>query len=186
MVELVASRRRPRAKTRTRPKPARTKARTASPPRKRAAASNVGHVVEPTTEPWPPPPTAEPLLLALARELTARGPDVASAEQFHALVVSAFAAYGPDTVLASALREDWLRGRGDKSASLALGWAREQVRLALVDALVRARGARLVRADTDVDTLGWLWLAACEALAHEVPGAVTDRVQAFAAFLAAS
>jgi hypothetical protein len=137
-------------------------------------------------EPRPSPPQAELLLLALARELTARAHSVSSAEQFHALVVSAFAAYGPETVLAGALREDWLRGRGDKSAALALGWAREQVRLALVDALVRARGSRLVRADTDVDTLGWLWLAACEALAHEVPGAVSDRVQAFAAFMAAS
>ena len=125
-------------------------------------------------------------MLGLARELTARGHDAVTSEQFHALVAAAFAPYAPETALASALREDWLRGRGDKSAALSLGWAREQVRLALVEALGRARGAGLVRTDTDPDTLGWLWLAACEALAHEVPGAVTDRVQAFAAFLAPS
>ena len=132
----------------------------------------------------PPPPTAERLLLDLARDLAARGVAVATAADLHALIEGAFAAYGAETALAAALREDWLRGRGDKTARLALGWAREQVRLALLDALVRARSARVLRVDGDVETLAWLWLAACEALAHEVPAAAADRVHAFAAFLA--
>ncbi len=95
-------------------------------------------------------------------------------------------AFAPETALAAALREDWLRGRGDKTARLALGWAREQVRLVLGDALHRARAARLVRADVDADTLAWLWLAAAEALAHEPAAAVADRASALGAFLTAT
>ena len=132
----------------------------------------------------PAAPTAERLLLALARDLATRSAAVATAADVRALIESAFAAYGAETALAAALRDDWLRGRGDKTARLALGWAREQVRLALLDALVRARAARVLRRDGDLDTLAWLWLAACEALAHEVPAAAADRVHAFTAFLA--
>lgn len=190
----MAARRRSsaRTKTRARAKPARRKARTAGPAKTPATRPPPGGPVHKPARrragalAGQPAPQAEGILLALARDLTERGHHAATPEQFQSLVVHAFAAYGPETPLAAALREDWLRGRGDKSAGLALGWAREQVRLALAETLARARDARLVRRDTDVETLAWLWLAACEALAHEVPGAAQDRVQAFGAFLAAA
>jgi hypothetical protein len=89
-------------------------------------------------------------------------------------------AYAPAAPLATALRKDWIRGRDDKSSRLALAWAREQVRLALVDVLERER-ARGPAADTD--TVAWLWLAACEALAYEPEAAVSDRAHALATFL---
>jgi hypothetical protein len=117
-------------------------------------------------------PTAEALLLALARDVTARTADVQT-------IVDVMAtAYAPDAPLAAALREDWMHARADKTAGLALGWAREQVRLALVDVLQRARSR-------DPETLAWLWLAACEALAYEAATAVPDRVHALTAFLTA-
>jgi hypothetical protein len=133
----------------------------------------------------PEAPSAERLLLELARTLTTRAAAVATAADVHALIETAFGAYAAETPLAAALRRDWLRGRDDKTAQLALGWAREQVRLALMDALARGRDASVVQAAGDVDTLAWLWLAACEALAHDVPGAAPDRVSALAAFLTA-
>jgi hypothetical protein len=119
------------------------------------------------------------MLLSLARELTAgleRPTDVG------AVVLTLSNAYAPGAPLATALREDWLRGANDKTARLALAWAREQVRLALAEVLQRASGGSRPRGD--VDTLAWLLLAACEALAHDPPSAVTDRAQALAAFLA--
>ncbi|HYE93451.1 MAG TPA: hypothetical protein VEA38_20630 [Terriglobales bacterium] len=131
-------------------------------------------------------PTAERHLLDLAQALAARAAALTTTADLHALIETVFAAYGAETPLAAALREDWLRGRGDKTARLALGWAREQVRLALLDGLTRGRAARVVRRDGDLETLAWLWLAACEALAHDVPAAAPDRVQALAAFLTSS
>lgn len=92
-------------------------------------------------------------------------------------------ACAPDAPFAVAIREDWIRGRGDKTARLALAWAREQLRLALGEVLLRARAAGLVRMDVDAETLAWLWLAGSEALAHEPPAAVSDRVQALVTFL---
>ena len=130
-------------------------------------------------------PSAERLLLDLARTLAARAMGLATAADLNVLIETAFDAYNADTPLAAALRRDWLRGRDDKTARLALGWAREQVRLTLVDVVSRGRDTGLVRASGDVDTLAWLWLAACEALAHDVPGAAPDRVSALATFLAA-
>lgn len=93
-------------------------------------------------------------------------------------------AYAPDAPLARALREDWIRDHDDKTATLAFAWAREQVRLALVDVLDRARVARAASSETD--TIAWLWLAACEALAHEPASAVSDRAHALATFLSPS
>ena len=59
---------------------------------------------------------------------------------------------------------------------LALAWAREQVRLALEERLIRApaRGA----AAADPATRAWLLLAAAESIAHEPPAAVADRLRA--------
>ena len=139
----------------------------------------------PTPTPEPPPhvPTAEALLLALAREVSVRAREVVEAANVFTIAGAVAAAYAPDAPLATALREDWLHGRGEKTAALALGWAREQLRLALADVLQRARDAGVLRADGDVETLSWLWLAASEALAFETPAAVPDRVHALTAFL---
>jgi hypothetical protein len=118
-------------------------------------------------------------LLALARDLPAQVMDL------RAVVDTLAATYGPESPLAAAMHKDWLRGRSDKNARLALGWAREQVRLAMVDVLQRAARPGLVSALADAETLAWLWLACCEALAYEPPSAVADRVQALAALLGA-
>ena len=125
----------------------------------------------------PPKPSAEALLLALARDLAAHAPP--SGDVVGPIVDRLVTAYAPDAPLATAMREDWLRGRDDKTARLALAWAREHLRLGLVDVLERVRPPRAL----DADTLAWLWLAACEALAHEPVSAVVDRAHALAAFL---
>jgi hypothetical protein len=155
----VSPRRRSRS-ARRRPKPA-----------KRAKAAKATAV---------PRAKAETLLLELARQLSARTADTSDLAPISEWMA---ATYAPDAPLARALREDLLRKRDDKTARLALAWAREQVRLAFLELLQRARAARCLRADGDVETLAWLWLAACEALAHEPPGAVPDRIHALTAFL---
>jgi hypothetical protein len=131
-----------------------------------------------------PPPVSSPaetLLLALARTVSARAGQLAHAPDVGAMVELLAAAYAPDAPLAEALRE----AAADKTAQLARGWAREQVRLALMEIVASAGAARVVRTDTDADTLAWLWLAACESLTHETPTAVADRVHALTAFLTA-
>lgn len=124
--------------------------------------------------------SAETLLLALARALSTRAADTSD---LAAIIDASAAAYAPDAPLALALREDLLSQRDDKTARLALAWAREQVRLALVEVLQGARASRRLRMDGDVETLAWLWLAACEALAYERAEAVPDRMHALTTFL---
>jgi hypothetical protein len=75
------------------------------------------------------------------------------------------------------LFEAWRRSRGHKGRALALAWAREQLRLALQDVLERVAGDTAIRRDLPTATLAWLLLAGCEALAHEPPAAVPDRVR---------
>ena len=64
----------------------------------------------------------------------------------------------------------------DKTAVLALAWARERVRLTLEEVLARtlARGSL----PGSAETRSWLILAACEAMALEPPSAVADRLRA--------
>ena len=84
-------------------------------------------------------------------------------------------AYAPDAPLPRALAEAWLRSRGDKTATLALAFARENVRLALEEVLARApRGAL----PGSPETRSWLVLAACEAMALEPREAAADRLRA--------
>jgi hypothetical protein len=69
----------------------------------------------------------------------------------------------------------WLQSRGDKTAALALAYARENLRLALEEVLARApRGAL----PGSPDTRSWLVLAACEAMALEPREAAADRLRA--------
>jgi len=115
---------------------------------------------------------AETRLLALARELAELPADATFAD----VVGRLGDAHGPDAPLPRALAQAWLRGRSDKTSVLALAWAREQVRLALEERLIRApaRGA----AAADPATRAWLLLAAAESIAHEPPAAVADRLRA--------
>jgi hypothetical protein len=112
---------------------------------------------------------AESRLLGLARELTG--------VPLEAAVRRLAAAHGPAAPLPGAVFRVWLRTRGDKTASLALAWAREQVRLALRDALAPLGPAARERLGLDDDALAWILLAAVESLAHEPPAAVADRLR---------
>ena len=125
----------------------------------------------------PPRPTeAESRLLALARELDHLPLDAA--------LRTLADAHGPAAPLPRAVFQVWLRSRGDKTGSLALAWAREQLRLALRDALARAPAAAAARLRVDDDVLAWILLAAAESLAHEPAAAVADRLRAILALAA--
>ncbi|TMQ27432.1 MAG: hypothetical protein E6K82_02150 [Candidatus Rokuibacteriota bacterium] len=115
---------------------------------------------------------AEARLLALARELTELPAEATLAD----VVGRLGGAHGPDAPLPRALAQAWLRGRNDKTAALALAWAREQVRLALEERLIRAPARGAVAADPA--TRAWLLLAAAESIAHEPPAAAADRLRA--------
>jgi hypothetical protein len=78
--------------------------------------------------------------------------------------------------LPRAVARAWLAGRGDKTLTLALAWARENVRLALEEALMRAPDAGTLPGPADARAS--LLLAACEAIAHEPPAAGVDRLRA--------
>lgn len=73
---------------------------------------------------------AETRLLELAAELAALAP-AGLAGAIRALV----AAYAPGAPLPRALARGWLASQGDKTALLALSWARERLRLALEEML---------------------------------------------------
>lgn len=115
---------------------------------------------------------AERRLLALAQRVGAVVDDAAG---LSTALRTLTAEYSAEAALPRAMCGAWLGSRKDKTAALALVWAREQVRLALRDVLERSRtrGALAV----DADTLSWLLLAACEALAYEPGSAVADRVR---------
>jgi hypothetical protein len=84
-------------------------------------------------------------------------------------------AYAPDAPLPRAVAQAWLASRGDKTATLALAFARENVRLALEEVFGRApRGAL----PGSPETRSWLVLAACEAMALEPREAAADRLGA--------
>jgi hypothetical protein len=84
-------------------------------------------------------------------------------------------AYAPTAPLPRSVARAWLAGRGDKTSTLALAWARENVRLALEEALARAPGQGTLPGPAD--TRASLLLAACEAIAHEPPAAGVDRLR---------
>jgi hypothetical protein len=151
------SRARPSRSTPTRrppkPKPARTAPRRAARPPKTATSPSR------TTE-------AETRLLGLAAAIA----PLAAPEAMRLLAV----AYAPDAPLPRAVTQAWLRSRGDKTATLALAFARENLRLALEDVLARAPRGALPGSPA---LRAWLLLAACEAIALEPPEAALDRVR---------
>jgi hypothetical protein len=125
----------------------------------------------PATAPSPIP--AEHALLALARDLAALTGAGAPAQA----VACVAGAHGPHAPLSRDLVAAWHASRDDKTRALSLAWAREQVRLGLEDALARGRPAARPAEPLPADALAWLVLAGCEALAHEPPAAVGDRVR---------
>ena len=126
----------------------------------------------------PRPTEAESRLLTLARELDHL--------PLEAALRALAAANGPAAPLPRAVFKGWLRTRGDKTAALALAWAREQLRLALCDALARTPVAGTARLQLDDDAVAWILLATAESLAHEPPSAVADRLRAMLALAAPS
>jgi hypothetical protein len=118
------------------------------------------------------PAEAERRLLALARELEGLGADA-----LPRAIRCVAAAYAPDGDLPAAVQRAWLASRGDKTATLALAWAREQVRLVLYELIAATPPSARGTLPLPADTLAWLILAACESLAHEPPAAAADRLR---------
>lgn len=120
-------------------------------------------------------------MLALAERIAAaaRETDPASTSLRGALetLLDAHAAH------ATALLDAWKRAHGDKRTALALGWAREQLRIAVADLLGRETKAGRLPAESPRDALAWLIVVASEAIASEAAGSVTDRVDALLAVL---
>ncbi|MEK7387224.1 MAG: hypothetical protein AABZ83_12340 [candidate division NC10 bacterium] len=118
----------------------------------------------------PRPTSAETHLLRLAREIT--GLPLAAA------IETLTAAWAPGAALPRDVAQAFLKSRGDKTAALALAWAREQVRLALEEIVAARPKPQRRRIEAGPDLLAWLLLAACESIAHEPPSAVVERVSA--------
>lgn len=138
------------------------------------------------TSPAVPPPLspAESALLALARTLTSvtaaePSPRDAVTTALDVLATAFEAGARLPRVLAQA-RSDAL---ADESLALAVGWAREQLRLSLAEILARAADAGDLRVTLPAESLAWLVLAACEALADEPPQAAPDRIRLLAEWL---
>lgn len=87
------------------------------------------------------------------------------------------AAYAPDAELPAAVHRAWLAARDDKTATLALAWAREQLRLGLQGVIEATPPSARGVLGLPAETLAWLVLAACESLAHEPPSAAADRLR---------
>ncbi|MGH7333953.1 MAG: hypothetical protein ACREKS_14670 [Candidatus Rokuibacteriota bacterium] len=122
--------------------------------------------------------------MALARSLAAvaRGP-VADGKGVEIALLRLEAAFAGGGLLARRFFRSWLHARDDKTATLALAWAREQVRRGLGEVLERERVHGRVRSDVSPETLSWLILAASEAMAHEPPGVSGDRIAMLLEFL---
>jgi len=117
-------------------------------------------------------------LLELAQEIAELARDGGGSQALSAALLKLAAAYGPSAPLPREVFHAWVRSRNDKTATLALAWAREQVRLGLQEVVERTlRGAR-GRVDVDAETLAWFLLAGCEAISYEPPSAVADRLRA--------
>ena len=151
-----------RPKTRSRTTgPRKTKTRTAQTRKQRTSLERPVRIT------LPRPARAETLLLTLAKDLAGAPLDGAVRQLAEAFTHSAEL---PREVFVA-----WIKSRREKTASLALSWAREQVRLSLEETI--ARSSKRPGPELAPDTLAWLLLAACEAMAHEPPSAVADRVR---------
>ena len=124
----------------------------------------------------PPAPArlgaGEARLLTLARDLTA-------------LITTA----PPSRLLDAALERlasgarPLARNHADKTKALAAAWAHEQARLAMNEILEREARRGALRDDLSRPLLAWLLIAARDALAHESPDVLDERLQALGRFL---
>ena len=160
---MARARKRKRAarRSRTRKRPS-----TARPPSRARRAPAV------SSDPTPAASEAERSLLALAQALEGVGADA-----LPRAVRMLAAAYAPDAELPAAVHRAWLATRGDKTITLALAWAREQLRLSLQGVIEATPPSARGTLTLPADTLAWLLLAACESLAHEPPSAAADRLR---------
>jgi hypothetical protein len=127
------------------------------------------------------PSPAEAGLLDLARSLSALEPGPEALDRALGRLDEAF---GPGALLPRQLAEAWLRTRGDKTAALALGWAREQVRRALADVVMGVRPVDpRAGGSASPDLAAWLLLAAAEGESREVGGTVSERLRTVCALL---
>ena len=79
----------------------------------------------------------------------------------------------------------WKRARTDKRAALALGWAREQLRLAVVELLGRDAKAGRLRTEASHDALAWIIVALGESAVADTTDAV-ERIDALTVVLGPS
>jgi hypothetical protein len=121
------------------------------------------------------PSPAEGGLLDLARSLTEAPTAAALTDGLTEALARLEGAFGEGAFLPRQLAQSWLRIRGDKTAMLALGWAREQVRRALFEVIQRECQRGVIRTDAP-EVLAWLLLAAAEVSAHEPGATVGDRL----------
>src|SRR2546427_6810679 len=124
----------------------------------------------------PSPTPAELGLLALAQKIAELARDGGGSQALSAALQTLAAAYGPTAPLPRDVFRAWVPSRTDKNATLALAWAREQVRLGLQEVVERTMKGARGRVDVDAGTFAWLLLAACEAIAQEPPSAVGGPV----------
>src|SRR3977135_1514742 len=115
-----------------------------------------------------PTTRAETLLLPLAKDLAGAPLDGA--------LRKLAAAFAPSADLPREIFGAWIKSRREKTASLALSWAREQLRLSLEETIARSPRVRPAAVLTPQPS-AWLLLPSCEASAHEPPSAIADRIR---------
>ena len=130
-----------------------------------------------------PASRAEAALLRLASEVSSVAASAGGRSPLRAALDVVAAAHAEGAALPCALFQWWLASDADDTARLALGWAREQVRLGLEEILQRELTAGRAPADVPTGALAWIALAACEAMAHEPAGAVPERLEALVSLL---
>ena len=177
------TKRKPKPPTK-KPKPP-TNKRKAKPKRKTKPKPRPKPKTAPTPKPTPQSTEAEREILGLAARLStiaieAEPPTTTWREVLEILL----GACSADGRLAPLLLDAWGRTRGDKRAALALGWAREQLRLAVEEVMAREAKASRLRAGIPLDALAWLVLTAAEAAVHEPPTNAADRLEALVAVTA--
>ena len=123
-----------------------------------------------------PPPArlgaGEARLLALARDLAALITTAPPPRLLDAALERLASGAGP---MAS--------NRHDKTRALAAAWAHEQARLAMQEILDREAQRGALRSDLPRPLLAWLLIAAQDALAHEPPDALHERLHTLGRFL---
>jgi hypothetical protein len=135
------------------------------------------------TKPTRPSP-AETALLALARALSElTEPEAAPGTAVTAALDELALAFRAGAPLPRALAQARNAALTDEARALAVAWAREQLRLSLGEILGRAIATGDVKVVLPAESLAWLVLAACEALADEPPHAAPDRVRLLAEWL---